>query len=390
LFALVLFGGALLTWIPVAVLAAVLMMGGVAMVKQSTLKLLRAAWSAQHRDARTLATPALALIVAATLFFGSVPMALLMGAMLAMLLLAFELSAATRFTVEPLMRAASRRVWPAAQAKWLLENSGAIAVFRPEGALFFGTADRLGQQLKSPPAGTRFCVLDLARVTTVDATACEIIVSGARALVAAGITPLVAGVNATDPRGRSLIALGLVFPDPRTCWFADTDHAIEHAETQMLRTVWPAVDAPAPFSFSDTPLTTGLNDAQLRELHAVMRPVQSDPGLLFQYGDPGSSMFILESGRVEIRVSGGHQENHVRLAAFAEGSIFGELSLLMDQPRTADAICTAPTRLLKLDRAAMDHLEANSPQLFAAIMRNLSLHIARRLDAATGLVRSLH
>ena len=101
-------------------------------------------------------------------------------------------------------------------------------------------------------------------------------------------------------------------------------------------------------------------------------------------------MFILESGCVEIRVSGGRQDNHVRLAAFAEGSIFGELSLLTDQPRTADAICTAPTRLLMLDRAAIDHLEASSPQLFAAIMRNLSLHIARRLDAATGLVRSLH
>lgn len=390
LFALVLFAGALLTWLPVAVLAAVLMMGGVAMVKQSTLKLLRTSWSAPQRDARTLATPALALIVAATFFFGSVPMALLTGAMLAMLLLAFELSAATRFTVEPNLQATSRRVWPAAQAKWLLENAGAIAVFRPEGALFFGTADRLGQQLKSPPPATRFCVLDLARVTTVDATACEIIVSGARALAQAGVTPLVAGVSATDPRGRSLIALGLLLPDPQTCWFLDNDHAIEHAETELLRALWPATDSPAPFSFGNTPLTEGLDDAQLRELHGVMRSVQSDPGPLFRHGDPGGSMFILESGCVEIRVSGGRHENHVRLAAFAEGGIFGELSLLMNQPRTADAICTAPTRLLELDRAAMDHLEANSPQLFAAIMRNLSLHIARRLDAATELVRSLH
>ena len=390
LLALGLFGRALLAWIPVAVLAAVLMMGGVAMVQQSTLKLLKAAWSAQHREARVLATPGLALIVAATFFFGSMPMALLTGAILAMLLLAVELSAATRFTAEPLIRVASRRVWPADQAQWLRENSAAVAVFRPEGALFFGTADRLGQQLRSPPAGTRFCVLDLARVTTVDATACEIIVGGARALVAAGVTLLVAGVSATDPRGRSLIALGLVFPNPQTCWFQDTDHAIEHAETQMLRAVWPAVDAPAPGSFGDTPLTVGLDGEQLRELHAVMRPVRFDPGPLFQLGDPGGSMFILESGRVEIRVSGGRQKNHVRLAAFAEGSIFGELSLLINQPRTADAICTAPTRLLMLDRTAMERLEANSPQLFAAIMRNLTLHIARRLDAATELVRSLN
>ena len=101
-------------------------------------------------------------------------------------------------------------------------------------------------------------------------------------------------------------------------------------------------------------------------------------------------MFILESGSVEICVSAGGQVNHVRLAAFAEGSIFGELSLLTNEPRTAIAVCTAPTRLLKLDRDAMDDPEANSPQLFGAIMRNLILHIARRVDASTGLVRSLH
>ena len=158
----------------------------------------------------------------------------------------------------------------------------------------------------------------------------------------------------------------------------------------MLRAVWPAVDAPAPGSFGDTPLTVGLDGAQLRELQAVMRPVQFDPGPLFQLGEPGGSMFILESGRVEIRVSGGRRDHHTRLAAFAEGSIFGELSLLMDQPRTADAICTAPTRLLMLDRTAMEYLEANSPQLFAAIMQNLTMHIARRLDAATELFRSLN
>ena len=130
--------------------------------------------------------------------------------------------------------------------------------------------------------------------------------------------------------------------------------------------------------------------AGLWAIQAGMRPVQSSLGPLSQHGDPGGSLFILESGSVEIRVSAGGQENHVRLAAFAEGSIFGELSLLINDPRTADEVCMAPARLLELDRATMDDLEANSPQLFGAIMRNLSLHIARRLDASSGLVRSLH
>ena len=130
--------------------------------------------------------------------------------------------------------------------------------------------------------------------------------------------------------------------------------------------------------------------AGLKAFRAVMRTVQSSPGPLFRHGDPGGSLFILECGTLEIRASAGGQKNHVRLTAFAEGSIFGKLLLLMNEPRTANAVWTAPARLLELDRATMEDLETNSPQLFGAILRNLSLHIARRVDASSGLVRSLH
>jgi CRP-like cAMP-binding protein len=63
--------------------------------------------------------------------------------------------------------------------------------------------------------------------------------------------------------------------------------------------------------------------------------------------------------------------------------------MLMSRERTADAVCITPARLLELDRRSLDGLQETSPRLYAAVMRNLNVHIAHRLDLATGLVRAL-
>jgi len=365
------------------------LMAGVGMVNQSTVRLVKTAWAARSGDRSTLWTLGIAIVVAGALFWGSVPLSLMIGTALAMVLLAIELSFATSFGAQASAQLGSRRVWAPQQATWLREHRSKIVVFRPQGALFFGTADQLAQQLASTAPGTRFCVLDLARVTTVDATACEIIAAGARALASSGVVPLLAGAVPDSARSRNLVALGLVSPDPRTQWFVDLDRALEHAEAVLLEEQWPGVETSSRFEFGRTPLTVGLGSAQLEELKACLRPRDVAAGPLFCHGDPGSSMFIVESGQVEIRIAGAGPGSHMRLAAFRPGSIFGEMSLLMSQQRTADAVCITPSRLLEFDRPALDALESSSPRLYAAVMRNLNVHIANRLDLATGLVRAL-
>ena len=389
LFVVVLVAGQWLTYLPVAVLAAVLLMAGVGMVKQSTVRLIKSAWSARSRDQSTLWTPGIAIIVAAALFWGSVPLALMIGTVLAMVLLAIELSTATRFSAEASAQLGSRRVWAPEQASWLREHRSQVAVFRPQGALFFGTADQLAQQLASTARGTRFCVLDLSRVTTIDATACEIIAAGAKSLAATGVTPLLAGVLADSARSRNLVALGLSSPDPHTQWFVDLDRALEHAELALLVEQWPGIATTPGFDFRQTPLTLGMSEDELQELKACLRPMDVAAGPLFCRGDAGSSMYIIEAGQIEIRIAGTGPASDTRLAAFGPGSIFGELSMLMSQQRTADAVCVTPARLLELDRRSLDELERRSPRLYAAVMRNLNMHIANRLDLATGLVRAL-
>jgi MFS superfamily sulfate permease-like transporter len=388
LFTAVLLAGGLLAYIPVAVLAGILVMGGAGMIDRWARGLAGRVWRGSGKDRHLTWNLAIVVAVAAALFFGGVPLALLVGAVLAMVLLVLNLSATTTFGAEDATKLASTRVWSAEQAQWLAGVRRSVAVFRPRGGLFFGTADQLSTHLAALEPGIKYCVLDLSKLTTIDATGCQILATGTKKLFATGVTTVLAGLQVENTREQELIALGLTHPDPKTHWFEDLDHALEWVETQLLRERWPNVAADTPVAISDTPLATGLSAPELEELQSCLKRVDLEAGPLFRQGDPGSSMYVIDEGFVEIRIGRAGTGKSTRLAAFGPGSMFGEIAMLTSDERTADAICVKPTRLYELRREAFAELERQSPRLYARIMTNLNVHLANRLIVATGIVRA--
>jgi CRP-like cAMP-binding protein len=76
---------------------------------------------------------------------------------------------------------------------------------------------------------------------------------------------------------------------------------------------------------------------------------------IFQYGDPGDKLFIIVEGKVRIsrEVSGMGEE---ALAVLGPGEIFGEMALLDESPRSADARAHERCRLLVITKDAFDDL----------------------------------
>lgn len=58
---------------------------------------------------------------------------------------------------------------------------------------------------------------------------------------------------------------------------------------------------------------------------------------LFKQGEPGDSMYMVLSGSIEIRVGLGNGSTHT-LNTLEAGSIFGEMSFLLGEPRHAGAV----------------------------------------------------
>ncbi len=90
---------------------------------------------------------------------------------------------------------------------------------------------------------------------------------------------------------------------------------------------------------------------------------------VFAEGDKGKTMYIIESGIVDIVLAARGKEP---IAQLGPGDFFGEMSMLEDQPRFASAITREPTKLLKVDRAELAGLLGENVGIAIAIMRKLA------------------
>jgi len=82
--------------------------------------------------------------------------------------------------------------------------------------------------------------------------------------------------------------------------------------------------------------------------------------VLFRLGEPGDSMFIVQSGAIELFVKDTAGQKIV-LHTATPGDFFGELSLLDGGSRTASATAIEPSSLLVLDREDLQQLFRKRP-----------------------------
>ena len=103
--------------------------------------------------------------------------------------------------------------------------------------------------------------------------------------------------------------------------------------------------------------TTG----ELAELVGLMQRWDASEGtLILSEGRPGGSCFVVVSGSVEVSTAAGGEPR--RLATLGPGSIFGQVSLIDGQPRSATAAMRRSGVLLELERTPCERLfETRSP-----------------------------
>ena len=104
------------------------------------------------------------------------------------------------------------------------------------------------------------------------------------------------------------------------------------------------------------PFFEGLTRAALALIARVTAEESHATGTkLFQYGDPGDKLFIILEGKVRIssEVAGMGEE---ALAVLGPNEVFGEMSLLDESPRSADARVHERCRALVITKESFDYL----------------------------------
>jgi SulP family sulfate permease len=257
---------------------------------------------------------------------------------------------------------------PPSERELLLGLADRVQILRVSGHVFFGSTDRLLGRIRArardgtPP---RYLVLDLQRVTGVDASAIAALVKAERLVAAHGSEIVLAGasdaVRARLVRGGVLGDRGLVTFEP------DLDRGLQRCEEGLLQG---ADGAEAPSDGMPAGLAAHLDRVEVAE-----------GGFVFRQDDPPDGVAVLAEGRlaVEATTPGGRR---VRLRTLRPGVVVGEIAWYSGDRRTADVVAETPCVVLRCSSERIARIESEDPRLAAELHRWLAATLADRLSAS--------
>jgi len=122
-------------------------------------------------------------------------------------------------------------------------------------------------------------------------------------------------------------------------------------------------------------LFAGLTEAELVSLASLMRPrPYAKDEVIYLRGDPGTAFYVIATGKVKIALTSPDGKELI-LRRYGPGGFHGELALLDDEPRSADAIATEASVLLVLQRDAFRQFLAEHPAVATKLLGTVSHYL---------------
>jgi CRP-like cAMP-binding protein len=123
------------------------------------------------------------------------------------------------------------------------------------------------------------------------------------------------------------------------------------------------------------PLFEGLYNDEYDTIRAICTPCQFPDGhLIFSEGDGSPCMYVVLAGKVEISTKASGS-----LHVLATGDIFGEIGLISQKRRSANARCLGETTLLRIDRDDFNLLLGKQPRISSVLMRNITVNLSNHI-----------
>jgi SulP family sulfate permease len=274
----------------------------------------------------------------------------------------------------------SRKMRPARQEDYLERRGAMILVAELQGALFFGSAERLARDIaRETQSATRTVIVDLRRVTEIDSTDRQILAEIRATLIARGITLLISGAW---PSGG---ADGIVEPQHA---FGDIDRAMEFAEDTLLNEAFREAGPLPEIAVDAIGLFDGFTPGEIAAITARLRRTVYPKGItVFEQGAPGHEIFFIARGHASVRLKNGARD--IRLMTFTAGTVFGELALLDKGARSASVVADEELVCHVLSDRDFAALSSECPAAAIKLLANPGCELSVRLRRANQAIRQL-
>ncbi len=379
--------GKLIAWVPVAALAAILIIVGIRMIDRHSFQFLKSR-STIFDFIVILAVVTVALTV------GLIP-ASATGIVLAIVLFVREQIGGQIVRRKIYGNQSFSKQIRLHDDMTILEQRGDQAViFELQGSLFFGTANQLYTSLEPEIKTRKYILLDMARVQTIDVTAAHMLEQIRDMMAEKGGFLIFAKLPYNLPSGRDMQQyidqMGLAPYKSAARIFDELDGAQEWVENRILREAALERAEEKLLDLNELGLFKGRKEETLAALELRLDKRAFKAGeKIFTRGDAGDELFLIRKGSVRIMLTlGGGKAHHV--STFGRGDFFGEMAFLDGDARSADAVAFSDVDLFVLPRKTFDAFADEHKKASLKLMEGLASTLASRLRYANTELRALH
>jgi sulfate permease, SulP family len=268
-----------------------------------------------------------------------------------------------------------------------LEGSGdAILVMELQGALFFGTGEKMLSEIETALRCETSCViLDLRRLTEVDSTGANVLLELKENLAQRNIELLLAAAAKTIAMER-LESFGVLSSIGDANIVPDVDRGIQRAEDDLLRTQPQLHDTEMPLA--QVGVLAGFSATDLKVIEPYLKRASYPAGaVVFRENEVGNEVLMVIRGTASAYLQ--TPNTNIRLATFAPGTIFGELAILDEGVRSATVIADKELACRALTTSDFAALSATSPSVAIRLLAAIARELSGRLRTANRTIHQL-
>jgi SulP family sulfate permease len=268
----------------------------------------------------------------------------------------------------------------------LSAHGGQIQGLNLQSYLFFGSANRLYQHVKSLLARhpeCRFLVFDFKLVTGIDSSAAYSFAQIKRAAQERGITLLLAHLSAAAEKALR----SSEFISQEVLVMPELDRALEWCENEVIRKYQGREREEANLRDWFSQILGTEPDAAELIRRCERREVQADE-VIVRAGEAGDSMHFILDGRVGVMVAD-DQGVTTRVRSLGRYTTIGEMGLVTQAPRSATIQAEVGSVLYALSKLQFEAIKSENPALGQKLLTYFVSVMAERLSFANRMIAVL-
>lgn len=382
----------IMQYIPKAAVAAVIMLGSLAIIDGWSRQLfLRVVIQRKPNVGRALLLSlSVSLFVTATVLLVGIIEAILAG-MVISLLVFFQRSrqlVLRRSCFGDMVHSRTGR--RSEEVEYLKDHGRRIAVFEIQGPVFFGTADQLAEDIENVLGDVDTVILDFRRVSDIDASGAFVIRRFDNLFDKYGKTLLLSHIPYGASMQEFLVNMGLekLFRENRV--LDDMDSALRRAEDELLARDGISLRAESEVALHEFEILKGFSTAELEALKSRMSRCDYAAGTpVMAHGSTSDFLLFLVRGSVAIQRPLIEDGRNLLLATRRAGVILGEMALLTNEARSADVCAQTDVVGYKLEKADFEIFCDEQPRAGMHLIRNIAGVLSLRVTDLLGTIENL-